>query len=1104
VQQVIQQPYSSDASLYLQTFMRYDNKGNLIEQTQCSLHFAQSCGDSTVPTAHDNAQKVFRRKTYTYDSAGRYLTKVSNPHFTEQSFHSFNKLGQPQEIRHNQYDSRAGHREYTRYDSFGERYFSYTNQGGSTRISKQLCDATSMCPANAVARVYAAAPDKPDSLTFIDASGNTVREGVQLLDGRWSYTDTVYDALGRPVAVSKPYIVGESIFYDTLSYDALGRKDTVQSADDLTTRFSYYAGKTTQYISGSYSDEASSANLDRTREEQHNGRGEVSYSTDSLGNNTYFTYTSLGLPYTVTGVDNAVTTLSYDTYGRRTAMDDPDKGLIQYGFNAIGEDISRTNAGVVKTHYRNAIGQLVSTGTVQGTTSLNYSYSYGTTPFLQQQSHNGSITSYSYDSFHRPSGESYQIDSKSWSRSYSYNEYGRLFRDMDIAGNGHGQQYQYANGYLNRIFEVKTGQAYHRMDKTDAYQNLTHARTGGTIRVERDYDAKSGRLTGLFAGYGLIQNQYYRYDQLGNLRYRSNLNGFGSTDLVESFSYDALNRLQQVTFNGVVTQSMSYSDNGNILTKSDLESGATYQYGSKATSCSVTPGVHAASQIGTRRFCYDARGNQTHRYVSSSLTRRVDYTAFDKPHTIWSNQGESRFNYDATEKLVKRVDKKAGGDMVTYYVGGHEAIFQADGSSEIKRYIRDIAIHSIKSTGASALHYVFNDHLGSGSVITDASGNVVETASFDAFGKRRNATSWQGYTNPFTQLSNLQVLLSITQKGYTGHIQVDHAAVIHTGGRIYDPELGRFMQADPIVQDPRDAQSLNRYSYVFNNPLSYTDPTGYDCHNAESKACNSAIEQAKKDAAKAAAQTQGATNQGEVDSGNSSADLQNSAQRANGNLNAAIENGSASAYLNNLASDGSWLAWGGGATGLALEVTEGLNMVSGRGAFLGIQTMGSTLSDFSLIRGPSASSNGINRVLMSLDYSAFGKVLSEYGGYGGIFLSVTANAIAHNNGIISFNEFVGKSLLDYGMYQVGTKGGKYGAVAALSYTLIDLTYGPQNVPGVIALKRDFAQSGRNVAEHLKQNRIENRRAFSEAATLYRETRVDFMHRVFGIPNMNLD
>jgi len=46
-------------------------------------------------------------------------------------------------------------------------------------------------------------------------------------------------------------------------------------------------------------------------------------------------------------------------------------------------------------------------------------------------------------------------------------------------------------------------------------------------------------------------------------------------------------------------------------------------------------------------------------------------------------------------------------------------------------------------------------------------------------------------------------------------------------GRIYDGRLGRFLQADPQIQEPNNSQSLNRYSYVINNPLSYTDPTGY-------------------------------------------------------------------------------------------------------------------------------------------------------------------------------------------------------------------------------------------------------------------------------------
>ncbi|MCP4233022.1 MAG: hypothetical protein GY770_05450 [Aestuariibacter sp.] len=46
-------------------------------------------------------------------------------------------------------------------------------------------------------------------------------------------------------------------------------------------------------------------------------------------------------------------------------------------------------------------------------------------------------------------------------------------------------------------------------------------------------------------------------------------------------------------------------------------------------------------------------------------------------------------------------------------------------------------------------------------------------------------------------------------------------------GRIYDPTLGRFLQADPHIQAPKNSHNYNRYSYVLNNPLSYTDPSGY-------------------------------------------------------------------------------------------------------------------------------------------------------------------------------------------------------------------------------------------------------------------------------------
>ncbi|WP_419619689.1 RHS repeat-associated core domain-containing protein, partial [Thiolapillus sp.] len=64
-------------------------------------------------------------------------------------------------------------------------------------------------------------------------------------------------------------------------------------------------------------------------------------------------------------------------------------------------------------------------------------------------------------------------------------------------------------------------------------------------------------------------------------------------------------------------------------------------------------------------------------------------------------------------------------------------------------------------------------------------------------------------------------------RGFTGHEHLDDLGLIHMNGRVYDPDLGRFLSADSIVQFPNNSQSYNRYSYVLNNPLSYTDPSGH-------------------------------------------------------------------------------------------------------------------------------------------------------------------------------------------------------------------------------------------------------------------------------------
>lgn len=90
---------------------------------------------------------------------------------------------------------------------------------------------------------------------------------------------------------------------------------------------------------------------------------------------------------------------------------------------------------------------------------------------------------------------------------------------------------------------------------------------------------------------------------------------------------------------------------------------------------------------------------------------------------------------------------------------------------------------------------------------------------------RREGGSRAGFSNGAISTADLGAFAS--PRGYTGHEHLDEVGLIHMNGRIYDPLIGRFLQMDPIIQDPYASQSFNRYSYVMNNPLMYTDPTGY-------------------------------------------------------------------------------------------------------------------------------------------------------------------------------------------------------------------------------------------------------------------------------------
>ena len=224
---------------------------------------------------------------------------------------------------------------------------------------------------------------------------------------------------------------------------------------------------------------------------------------------------------------------------------------------------------------------------------------------------------------------------------------------------------------------------------------------------------------------------------------------------------------------------------------------------------------------GTRNFSYDPDGNLTSDGIHTN-----SWDALNRPIQISDSGTNSTVQIAYTPGGARYQETTTSGSSSTTLTEVN-ALFQVEATSSYTYYREQImggagivAVRTIRSDGILTTRYLTSDHLGSVSVITDEAGNIDERMSYDAFGMRRNPTTWQDYFS-------LPDLTDITDKGYTDQQQMDAVGLVHMNGRVYDPVVGRFMSADPTVPDPLDGQSFNRYAYVENNPLSAVDPSGF-------------------------------------------------------------------------------------------------------------------------------------------------------------------------------------------------------------------------------------------------------------------------------------
>ena len=128
-----------------------------------------------------------------------------------------------------------------------------------------------------------------------------------------------------------------------------------------------------------------------------------------------------------------------------------------------------------------------------------------------------------------------------------------------------------------------------------------------------------------------------------------------------------------------------------------------------------------------------------------------------------------------------------------------------------------VRVKKIRSNGVTEsddLYYTYADHLGNVTALSDDNGNFVpgSLTLLRPFGSYRVEPT----TNP-----------GITDRGFTGHKEHIDLGLTYMNARYYIGYINRFLSPDPIVPNPRNPQSLNRYSYGLNNPLRFTDPSGF-------------------------------------------------------------------------------------------------------------------------------------------------------------------------------------------------------------------------------------------------------------------------------------
>lgn len=778
--------YTGQPSYTRKIKFTYDTKGNLLSEISDTTSANEVTKTNSLFNSFGLPQQVTisannlasRTSLYEYDPKSRFITKITNPagHFVTKTYNP----GTGNVLTETDINNKTT---TYQFDGFGRLLKTITPQ--SNQINSALSWDISGTGGTNSLYYQSTTPGTgttgiPDVFVYYDLLG---RELMTAKDGFNNEVDQKkeYNADGTLHRALWLYAPG----WTTYLYDDYGRTFS-ENNNGLITSITYNLGSTTITNPASQS-----------KTTTVNSVGNVIQVTENNNNTINYTFHSSGQ---VQSISTAGTTVSiaYDSLGRQASVTNPNSGTTTYKYNAYGELIRQTNAlGKKDSLQYNTLGQVVSK--ISDGKTTNYAYYTSGNGIEQVQTITGpdGITqSYNYDSYGRVTQFTENIPGdQNFTTSFGYDSWGNNTSVTYPSGITITNVFN-TDGYFNEI--KKSGSSIWKLDNVNSTNQPVQYSLGVSgLKTNFMYDPK-GFVSKITTGIG---EQSFTFDSnSGNLMSRSYKKTNDTATISESFTYDNMNRLYTSQVARQNLNIISYSTNGNIIGKTDAGH-YTYDNTKKNAITGITNNPGTISNSDT--IVYSA-SNMTLKIINPQSKDTLYYT------------------YGPDNQRIKSVLKNNGNTIKTkYYSPGYEKEITASGVREI-HYLQGpygLVAVLIKHGADTTLYYTETDHLGSIIGLLNSNGTYAEQYSFDAWGRRRNPANWTYNNVPAP---------SILDRGFTGHEHVDIFGLINMNGRMYDPILGRFLGVDPIIQSMDNSQSFNGYSYCLNNPLIYTDPSGFD------------------------------------------------------------------------------------------------------------------------------------------------------------------------------------------------------------------------------------------------------------------------------------